>query len=148
MKHAAVKPANCLAKLGKGHSLGVQLFDSLQRNEAIRLHTQGLVKLRRENETNLHHIAFAQPVQRAAFPRQDWTPYAAVRYPGFCGFRRPRIVYGYLLPYFLSNNHHHDLLHQIAASKTKNGECQNSLHFVPVCDSFHTLFAGLRAHKT
>src|SRR5205823_6110354 len=96
MQHAAVKPSNCLTKLGKSHSLREQLFDSMQRDEAIRLHANALVKLGRENETDLHHIAFAQPVQRPAFPRQDWTPYDAVRYPGFCGFRRPRIVYGYL----------------------------------------------------
>src|SRR2546423_3708368 len=38
VKHAAVKPSNSLPKLRKSHSLGVQLFDSLQRNEAIRLH--------------------------------------------------------------------------------------------------------------
>jgi hypothetical protein len=120
----------------------------LQRNEAIRLHAHNLVKLRRENEIDFHHIALAQPVQRAAFPRQDWTPYAAVRYPGFCGFRRSRISYGYLLPYFLSNSYHHDLLHLVAASKANNREYQDSLHFVPVCDSFHKLFVTLLVYKT
>ena len=59
----------------------------------------------------------------AAFPRQDWTPYDAVRYTGFCGFRRPGVFYGHLLPYFLGSSYHHDLLHQVAASKTNHGRC-------------------------
>ena len=35
-----------------------------------------------------------------------------------------------------------------ATGKTNNRECQDSLHFVPVCDPFHTLFVSLQAHKT
>ena len=71
-------PKICLMET-ESRELAVQAFrehvsDRSQGDESIRLDRDGLVKFWREREPDFDHIAFMQPVQRTAFPRQGRTP--------------------------------------------------------------------------
>src|SRR5208282_6048332 len=54
-----------------------------QRHEAIRLHRQALVEVRRECEIDVHRIRFPKPIKRMAFPSECRIS-RATRFPGLC----------------------------------------------------------------
>src|SRR5581483_3922588 len=126
--------SNRFLQLREGCSFRVHRPKVFQDYKAIRLHRDGLVVLRGEGEAEVEYIACGHPVQRTAFPRQGWTPYAT-RCSGFRGFHRPSVPYGYPWPFCLGDSYHPRLL-QRAAGKSKDREGKAASD--PPCTRIHS----------
>ena len=73
VQHRRIGSTNRCSKLGHSHSVHVLLFQSSQIYEAIRPNADRLIKIRREDEPDLQHVTFTDPVQRTAVPHQELT---------------------------------------------------------------------------
>ena len=80
--------ADGAAQFGHGKAFRIQLIHVPKRDEAVRLHAEGLVEFGGEIELDLNHVAFSYPVGRTAVPHLVWTR-CTVRDSGFRGIRRP-----------------------------------------------------------
>src|SRR6266700_276759 len=67
-KRGLIRLSHGVIELGQGQAFGEYVPHGSQSDESVRLYGHGLVKFWRERELDFDHIAFAQPVQRTAFP--------------------------------------------------------------------------------
>ena len=71
MQQRGIGGTNDFAKFRQRASLGLDLANRFQGDEAVGLDGKGLVELRSEGKIDLNHITVAQPVKWMAFPHWE-----------------------------------------------------------------------------